>query len=652
MTTRRGPVHGLGCLAAVLVLAVTLTSGTAGATSGTAVPAQATTIRLLDQAPWQRLGDVLQLRVQVQGAPADATIRTERHGAVDSRTAFAETIEDDDELGSAERQVDVPLASLTPAEGGGVTLAYPMADDPGLDRFGVYPMRLLVVDGGGTTLAQLVTYLVVLPEEEFPPLSVAVLMEIGGPTGLRPDGSVPPNDEILTAVASRTEVLQGSPLPLTVAPSPETLDALGDMGDRGQQQLDELRTALADQLPLARPYVDLDLDAMVSANLLTQLPPEAEAGAQVVRTRFDLEPIGGTWLSGPTLGDAAAKALRDVGVPSAVVPESAIASVEDLDSGEVPTEPVALGEGGPRGFVADESLSTRLTGQEGALDAQRFLAELAVVWMTRPSVERGVLVRIPETAQLDVDTVAAALDGLAIGPTARTVTTQQLFNDLAPDEGEAAPTAELAPHTDAPDLRPLVEPLGQAQARVFGLAGTLDDSALIGSLQRSLLIALGSDTTERERRAYIGRVDAVVADIADKVSAPDEFTITLTARDGTIPLTLTNDTGQPIVVRVHLDSSQLTFPDGATRTEVLEPGTKRLDLDVRTRTSGAFPLDISVTSPDETIELDETTFTIRSTAVSGAGLFLSAGAGLFLLIWWARHWRTAKRSQRLVVEDR
>ena len=658
MATRRrrpgsrvpGPTAGLGCLAAVLVLAATLTTGTAGATPATPGPsAQATTIRLLEQQPWQRRGELFALRVQIQGAPDGARVEIERHAAIGTRTEFADSL-DDEQLGSAGHQLEIPLATLTPAPEGGVTLGYPMAEDPGLDDYGVYPVGVLVVDAGGSTLAQLVTYLVVLPEEEFPPLSVAVLMEIGGPNGLRPDGSVKLSDETLAAVASRTEVLQRSHQPLTVAPSPETLDALGGSGSRGEQLLDELRTALGGRKPLARPYVDLDLDAMARADLLTEFPPEAEAGAQVVRTRFDVEPIGGTWLSGPTLGGTAVDALRDNGAPFAVLPESAVASVDGLDAGVVPTEPVSLDEGGPLAFVADEDLGVRLTGSEGALDAQRFLAELAVIWLSRPSIERGVLVRIPEDAPIDVSTVVTALDGMASGVAVRTVTTQELFAGLAPTDDEPAPTAELAPHT-SDDLRPLADPLGDAQARVFGLAGTLDDSALIASLRHSLLIALGADTPAQERRSYIGRVNAVVADLADKVSAPAEFTITLTARDGTIPLTLTNDTGRSIVVRVHLTSNQLTFPDGTTRTEVLDPGTKRLDLNVRTRTSGAFPLDISVTSPDDTIELDETTFTIRSTAVSGAGVFLSAGAGLFLLIWWARHWRTAKRSQRLVIEN-
>jgi hypothetical protein len=55
-----------------------------------------------------------------------------------------------------------------------------------------------------------------------------------------------------------------------------------------------------------------------------------------------------------------------------------------------------------------------------------------------------------------------------------------------------------------------------------------------------------------------------------------------------------------------------------------------------------------VTSPDGSIVLDRSTFDVRSTAISGVGIFLSIGAGLFLAIWWARHWRDTRRSRRLV----
>jgi hypothetical protein len=57
---------------------------------------------------------------------------------------------------------------------------------------------------------------------------------------------------------------------------------------------------------------------------------------------------------------------------------------------------------------------------------------------------------------------------------------------------------------------------------------------------------------------------------------------------------------------------------------------------------------ITVKSPDSSIELDRTTFDIRSTAVTGVGFVLSIGAGLFLAVWWARHWHSSRRSRRLM----
>ncbi|MGH9112416.1 MAG: DUF6049 family protein, partial [Acidimicrobiales bacterium] len=132
------------------------------------------------------------------------------------------------------------------------------------------------------------------------------------------------------------------------------------------------------------------------------------------------------------------------------------------------------------------------------------------------------------------------------------------------------------------------------------------------------------------------------------VELPDEFRITLTSRTSTIPVNIDNRSDQPLTVRVELSSSQLEFPDGDVITRELQPGITRLDVPVRILTSGAFPLDITVTSPDGSIELDRTTFDVRSTAVTGVGLLLSIGAGLFLAVWWARHWRRARRSRHLM----
>lgn len=636
----RSRLGAAGLAFVVAVLAATPSSATP------ARPTQTTSLELVSVAqPWLHEDEVFEMHVRIDGAPADATVRLERHDAVTTRNRFDES--DDNRLGEPAKVRSWQLGELVPTGDGGVDLAYPMAEDTELDQYGVYPMRLLVEGADGSGLAELVTYLVLLPsDDEVIPLDVAVVMEVGAPTALQPDGTVDIGSEAKSAIADRIEILSRTRQPVTVAPLPETLDALADVEDIGL--LNGLRGALAGRAPLARPYVDLDLDALVSAELFTELPPEAEAGAQVLRNRFK-EPIPGIWLSGPTLGNTAVNALRDMRAPYAVLPESAVASVPDVDDDELTTTPFALAEGGPTAFVEDEGLASRLTSTDGALGLQRFLAELALVWMNGDLTdERGLVVRVPEQTPLDEDLVTGALEAMAASEVATPVALRDLFQELAPADGDDLPVAELAPHTEGPDLRPLVDPRGRASALVGGLAGTLDDKELVNSLHRSLLISLGSDLPDSERMRYVNRVFSVVQELADQISAPEDFQITLTARDGTIPLTLTNDSDRSVRVKVHLESNQLTFPKGRTLDVPLPPGTSRLDIEVRTRTSGAFPLDISITSPDDSIKLDETTFTIRSTAVSGAGVVLSAGAGLFLLIWWARHWRTAQRSKRLV----
>ena len=79
--------------------------------------------------------------------------------------------------------------------------------------------------------------------------------------------------------------------------------------------------------------------------------------------------------------------------------------------------------------------------------------------------------------------------------------------------------------------------------------------------------------------------------------------------------------------------------------------TTTIKLPVETRASGAFPLDVTITSADGALPVATTEYTVRSTAISGIGLALSIGAGLFLLVWWARHFRTARRARKLVGAD-
>jgi hypothetical protein len=628
--------------AAVAAASVVLFS--IGAATAGAVPRQAAaSIELVDQTTWVHRGERFEVSVRVTGAPAGAALRLVVHDRLESRSEFRGTL--DGELGGIEEALPVdPLAGSSPASGTFSTGFVVGGAGERLAGRGVYPVEVELVDAGDNLLATpVVTYLMYLfPPDgpSFEPLAVAVVVDVDGPPILQPDGTVRPTSTTVQRAQERANLLaKAADVPVTLAPQPETLDGLANAGGAGGAAVAALVEASGDRPVLARPYTDVDLEALQDSGLASEEHTQVEAGAATLRNLFRREPVPGIWLSGPTLGDDAVDEAIDLGMDRAVVPPGAV------EDGDVPAAPVTLDDGGPRVMVSDHELATHLRGHDGAVDAQRFLAELAIMWFERPADPRAVVVRIPGDTDIVPSTVARALNGLSDGQAVQAVPIDRVF-DVPPDRSGPA-TVSLVPHEVTDDLAGIAAPLRRARRGVSGVAGTVA-SANGGSLTRSLLLATGTATPDAQRQAYVERVNAALGSLTGAVTLPDQFRITLTSRTSTIPVNITNNLDQPLNVRIEFDSGQLEFLDGDIVNRELPPGVTRLDVRVRALTSGAFPMGITVRSPDSSIELDRSTFDIRSTAVTGVGFVLSIGAGLFLAVWWARHWRSSRRSRHLV----
>jgi hypothetical protein len=166
-------------------------------------------------------------------------------------------------------------------------------------------------------------------------------------------------------------------------------------------------------------------------------------------------------------------------------------------------------------------------------------------------------------------------------------------------------------------------------------------------------VAESSRLSTAERDALLGTVVAQRDEVLDQLVLPNGRTFRLTAREGTIPLTLVN--GNPFRVRVDLllSSDKLEFTDvhrGDRSRQMLhldlQPGNRTLTIPVRARASARFSLRATLLSTDG-VALRRSRFTIISTVFSGVGIVLSIGALLFLLLWWGRAWRRARRDRRL-----
>jgi len=144
--------------------------------------------------------------------------------------------------------------------------------------------------------------------------------------------------------------------------------------------------------------------------------------------------------------------------------------------------------------------------------------------------------------------------------------------------------------------------------------------------------------------------------VLGQVQLPTTRTITLTARTGHLPITVVSLSDEPLQVLLQVESDKLKFAGGGASNSATFPLTLHkgnnpiIDLTVEARTSGAFPLHLTVLTPDGSMVITRTTFTVQSTALSGVGVLLSVGAGLFLVLWWTRHaWKTRQATR---VDDR
>jgi hypothetical protein len=175
-------------------------------------------------------------------------------------------------------------------------------------------------------------------------------------------------------------------------------------------------------------------------------------------------------------------------------------------------------------------------------------------------------------------------------------------------------------------------------------------------LDEQLLTANSADLRSSRQRTYVSGVERLVDRELGRIQTPAGGSIRLTARGGQIPVTFRNNTGYPVHVVATVRSDKLEFPGGGG-SHPLNEITRKLDLirrnetvrfAVQTRASGAFPLLVTLQSPDGSLVVSHTQITVRSTAASGVGLLLSAAAGLFLLAWWGRHALHGRRARRLV----
>ena len=636
----------------VAIVALTLVWPTASSAQ-TARPE----LRLAGQTPAIEVDADLTVRVQSVSAPADAQLRITAYARTRTRSGFQQTLQGRN-LG---RTISPPVVVPASPDGTGIatvvihTAAGAEAPAMTFTEEGVFPLTIELLGAASTVLARLQTYVIRLSPaiNDTVPLDVAVIVPIGGPPSLQPDGSVVVEPALRTRLLERTGVLAGFPgVPFTLAPRPETLESFSATGDTAPVRA--VQSAAQGRQVTARSFVDVDLSSWLQRGLDDELDRQLRTGTDVL-TSAVAAPSSATWVANDPLTTDALRWLKGRGVRNVVVPDVGLSGLDGRRFPATLTQPFQIeGVDGVTVAVTDPALRGHLrTGYEPLVKANHLLADLAILYFDQPKTLRVAVLDLPD--DVEGATLAGILSGVQGVRVLRATTLDTAFSTVpvagarGEADGRANPLVRKLDVSTTSSLGSLPDRLRSAEADIDTYRGVLSaQDARWVPLQRRVLAAGSSSLDDTRRRAYLDAVAQSVRDELAKVEAPNRQSITFTARDGVVSYVVRNRAGYPITAVVRFQGTKVEFPDHADGviTTTLTTDTTRVELNVRTLTSGDSPMEITVATPDGRIVLARTRVTIRSTAFSGVGIVLSVGAGAFLVMWWGRTIIQSRRARK------
>jgi len=674
-------------LAALAVAVTLLATLGAGARAQDAPPALEVTLTSISPvvSPRARLDYRVAVRNRSQAPVRNLVVQARLGQPVDTRSELAALLANPGAAVATGLLDEFPAAPAVLAPGAGRQLERRRVAMPGLadGRAGVVlPLTVRVQGSGvaGPVVASLTTFVVDPPARVDQPLRAALLVPVREPTHRNPAGDFV--DDKLAGLLAPTGSLgavaaeldrPGAPA-ATLVVDAMLVDDVGAMpggwvlrqggkrttvppGDPRSQHaatfLQSLKAAASGHPLAAFPYGNADLPALVAAGSGAWAGDAIQTGRDQLTNRLGTAPDPA--LAWPVDGAVDGALLQTL--------EQARATVVVLDPRHLPAPPsgvtanatVDLGDGPDpqRALVGDAGLSAALADPRAASApaewAQRILAETAVTWLERPNSEapRGILLAPPQSWRPTPAFFRSLARGLGAAPWLRLQPASTLAADVAqgPQEGERRLATVTAADRDLGLPPSYIDRIEQTRSKLdsFRRAVGNDFTSASGSFERNLLIAQSSDwrppTARARGRSFIRAVTTAIRGVYRRVEV-GTTPVTLTARRGTIPITVNNASEERVTVVLRLTSPKVDLP-AASDPFVLEPGRRTTQLlPVGTRTTGSFPIRVDVLTPDGREVIAAGEVRLVSTAFNRVALGLTGGAVGALLLWW---WRSDRR---------
>lgn len=599
--------------------------------------------------PFVAPGGTWSVELRTGGVPANAQVSTSIHGRVVGRANLERTIAGE-QLGGvvttlpsyelSQRVQDNRLTIAIPIAG-----ATPIANAISLTEVGIYPVEILF-SANNREVARVVVHLIRLPEATAttPPLNVSLVADIEEQLEIEKNTAVLTSEQkehaeqLLALVAN-----EGAAVPLSLSLSPFTLSQL--------QLSESTLTQLRNRDILRLPYTSVESGNLVAGGLGATLQESFQQGASTLRSLTGKAPVESIGFVSDYTTAESLQSLTQLGMTKFVVEANALGIVNDNAALTTPFRIETAQQQSYSAIANDIGAALQLLfGNDPVLRAQNGLAMLTMLAVNADGTGRNVALKIPsgieaETLQVFLAGLTAA-NGSAGGTTGAPLITATALNDQS---FTATTSSRVRKWTSLPivPINSYADAWNQTQKDIAGLTSMFAGEAATGEnlLRQSLTSAnVGLSTADRLR--LLNGVNQNVSQQASQVSLPNSQRIRLASSNGKIPIVLTNASSSEAKVRLQLNSPKLEFPQGATVDAVLPPsGTTTVEVAVSLRASGAFPLDVTLSSPDGRLTVATSRIEVRSTSISGFGLALSVGAGIFLAVWWIRHWRSSRKEK-------
>ncbi len=555
----------------------------------------------------------------------------------------------------------------------------------------VYPTRI-ELRSESTTVASLVTPVIYLVPEPAKPMLSTTWLDLSAPIAFGADGTLvdasfpasiaeggalrAPLDAIEATTGGRHPhgQLDLALDPLVITQARDLLDGyrLSDgtnvpTEDQSVQQARRFLTRLEtttthpDTLEtIALPYANPVLPAMINSGLDDELRGELDAGKIIVDSLHPTgSPVSNSNVALPADGRLTDEALAWLSSMRASIVLGNADTVDRTpykgDLAPSPTVPTSSGT-----LVLPDPTTQALFDRpelfaDPVLGAQIILGELAVIWKQQPAPTdptlRGIALAPPTT--LPADAWAPLLSRLADAPFLTPVTATQLVQQIVP-ENENGPGPLAAPDDssgfDSNYATTIVDLSTSVEA--YGSMLPVDDQTPT-DLRRRLYLATAPpyllDPTAGQ--PWITSVQDATQSAFAAVTPPTvpgrDSNITLTSREGRIPIQMGDPGSTPLRVIVELQSTSFTFPNNdpsyANPQEVLleRPG-QVVSFDVVAQGSGQNPIDVVVFAPNGQ-EISRTRITVRSTTFNRTALLITSAAAVGLVALYGRRWVRRRR---------